>query len=50
MFHFAIMLGSDSKIDGNASCGLFNNFCKVEMLDPERSELYLTVASRYERS
>ena len=31
--NFAIMLDSDDRVNCNASCGLFNNFCKVKMLD-----------------
>jgi hypothetical protein len=37
MFHFAKILGSDIRLDRGTSCQLFNNFCKVEMLDLEYS-------------
>ena len=51
MTYFAKMLGSDSKIERQrfqpGVCQLFNNFCKVRMLDLEYSNLYLTVASRF---
>jgi hypothetical protein len=45
---FAIMLDSDSTIGRrHSACQLFNNFCKVEGLDLEYSNLYRTVASRF---
>jgi hypothetical protein len=42
------MLSSDSTIEQRQStCQLFNNFCKVEGLGSEYSNLYRTVASRF---
>lgn len=51
MVDFAIIVDSDSGIECKGSsrivCELFNNFCKVRMLDLEYSILYLTVASGF---
>jgi hypothetical protein len=39
MFHFAIIIDSDDLVGRGTSCQLFNNSCKVEMLDSEYSVL-----------
>lgn len=37
MFHFAIIIDSDDSVRVGIICQLFNNSCKVEMLDSEYS-------------